>query len=175
MVFKRITLGFRAYTSGSKASGYNAKIAIFHPTDSFEKKWPFHDVLCFPLFTASFLCLPLLPLNFSRYLVCKCQKGTWHYKALELHKVFRELLECHKSISQVQMTLFQSSVTVHLGHTHNHYWFISDVHTRLLWLTYMFNESLPFRGIELFDVCSQEKVLTACHVLSVISLIIYHL
>lgn len=36
MALKRITLGFRAHTSGSKASGCNEKIAIFNRTDSFE-------------------------------------------------------------------------------------------------------------------------------------------
>lgn len=100
---------------------------------------------------------PALPPNFSRYLASKCQKGAWHYKALELHKIFRELFECHKSIAHVQMILFQSSRTVRLDHIHDHYWFISDVHARLLLLTYMFNELLSFRGIELFDVCSQKR------------------
>lgn len=111
---------------------------------------------CF-LFTASFLHLPLPPLNFSRYLASKCQKGAWHYKALELSKIFRELFECHRSIAHVQMTLFQSSMTLHLDHIHEHYWFISYVHSRLLLLTYMFNELLSFRGIELFDICSQKR------------------
>lgn len=110
---------------------------------------------------------PLLPLNFSRYLTSKYQKGAWHYKALELHEIFREMFEDHKSIAHVQMTLFQSSVTVHLDHTHDHYWFTSDVHTRLLLLTHVWWIAVLQRNWIIWRLFLG-KVLTACHVLSAI-------